>query len=340
MDVAMFNAINDCGAREMEKEAYAQDLSTRELQKLTWDLLENDAKKFKKLSVEQKKNYIRQCLWNYDDFKESFQFSLKKFTNEMIQKFMVIEYSDDDYDSVEEPEEFKCTVKDIYEIITKFAEINSIHCEPYLVDIDTHTIDPSFLAANIMIINITSKNYEAFKLLVKQIEKSPIRHVLFISSTSVYKNTQSWVTESSQSELPESKLFQIEQLFSANNTFNSTILRLSGLIGYQRHPGRFFKQGKLVTSPDAPVNLIHRDDCIAIIKAIIRKCAWGEVFNACADNHPSKKQFYSHARSLLGEEAPSFSDSGESHYKIVSNDKIKQQLNYQFIYPDLMQIPF
>lgn len=124
MDVAMFNAINDCGAREMEKEAYAQDLSTRELQKLTWDLLDNDAKKFKKLSVEQKKNYIRQCLWNYDDFKESFQFSLKKFTNEMIQKFMVIDYSDDDYDSVEEPEEFKCTVKDIYEIITKFAEIN------------------------------------------------------------------------------------------------------------------------------------------------------------------------------------------------------------------------
>jgi hypothetical protein len=37
---------------------------------------------------------------------------------------MVIEYSDDDYDSVEEPEEFTCTVKDIYEIITKFAEIN------------------------------------------------------------------------------------------------------------------------------------------------------------------------------------------------------------------------
>ena len=223
---------------------------------------------------------------------------------------------------------------------TKFAEINSIHCEPYLVDIDTHTIDPSFLISDIVIINITSKNNDAFKSLVKQIEKSPIKYVLFISSTSVYKNTQSWVTESSHSELPESKLFQIEQLFSANNRFDTTILRLSGLIGYQRHPGLFFKQGKLVSSPDAPVNLIHRDDCIAIIKAIIEQCVWGEIFNACADNHPSKKQFYSHARSLLGQEAPSFSDSSESHYKIVSNDKIKQQLNYQFIYPDLMQIPF
>jgi nucleoside-diphosphate-sugar epimerase len=217
---------------------------------------------------------------------------------------------------------------------TKHAQIKSSKCIPYLVDIEQQPIDSDFLSADILIINITSKNYAAFNLLIKEIEKSAIKHVLFISSTSVYKNTQSWVTESSHSELPENKLFQIEQLFSANNRFNTTILRLSGLIGYQRHPGRFFKQGKLVPSPDAPVNLIHRDDCIAIIKAIIEQCVWGEIFNACADNHPSKKQFYSHARSLLGQEAPSFSDSGESHYKIVSNDKIKQQLNYQFIYPD------
>jgi hypothetical protein len=77
-----------------------------------------------------------------------------------------------------------------------------------------------------------------------------------------------------------------------------------------------------------------------MIKTIIDQQAWGEIFNACADTHPSKREFYSYARSLLDLEPPTFSTHNESNYKIVSNDKIKQQLNYQFIYPDLMQIPF
>lgn len=222
----------------------------------------------------------------------------------------------------------------------KFERIIKRHCEPYLVDIDSHIIDPSFLTADILIINITSKNYEAYKSLAKQIEKSSIKHLLFVSSTSVYQNTQSLVTESCHCESSKSTLFQIEQLFTTNNSFKTTVLRLSGLIGYQRHPGHFFNNGKIVPSPDAPVNLIHRDDCIAIIKTIIEQKAWGEIFNACADTHPSKREFYSYARSLLELEPPAFSTQNESNYKIVSNDKIKQQLNYQFIYPDLMQIPF
>ncbi len=223
---------------------------------------------------------------------------------------------------------------------TKFEHIHASNCTPYLVDIDTQPIDTRFLIADVLIINITSKNYDGFKVLAKQIEKSAIRHVLFVSSSSVYKNTQTRVTENDKCESTDSKLFQIEQLFNSNKNFSTTILRLSGLIGYQRHPGHFFSKGKVVSSPDAPVNLIHRDDCIAIIEAIIEQQAWGEIFNACADSHPTKRQFYSYARALLNQEPPIFSTDGENNYKIVSNDKIKQQLNYQFIYPDLMQIPF
>lgn len=150
------------------------------------------------------------------------------------------------------------------------------------------------------------------------------------------------MTEQSNDENADSVLLHIETLFRANPNFRTTILRLSGLVGYSRHPGNFFANGKLVQHADAPVNLIHQDDCIGIIDAIIEQDEWDQVFNGCADTHPTKRIFYSHARALLALPAPSFSaaDTNELEFKIVSNTKVKQQLNYQFIYPDVMTIPF
>jgi hypothetical protein len=47
-----------------------------------------------------------------------------------------------------------------------------------------------------------------------------------------------------------------------------------------------------VQQPYAPVNLIHRDDCIGIINAIIEQNVWAEVFNGCADTHPFKADIH------------------------------------------------
>ncbi len=212
---------------------------------------------------------------------------------------------------------------------------------PYIVDIDNISHDcADFLRSDTLIINITSKTIESYQQLIAQIERSPIKQLIFVSSSSVYNTTNDIVTEDSSNENANSLLFQIETLFRANHHFQTTILRLSGLVGYARHPGNFFANGKRIQHADAPVNLIHRDDCIGIIDAIIQQHKWDEVFNACADTHPTKRHFYSHARALLGLPAPSFADITESEFKIVSNKKVKQLLNYQFIYPDLMTIPF
>jgi len=223
----------------------------------------------------------------------------------------------------------------------KFHAIKNIGADPYSVDIDQLTPDVlTFVTADTLIINITSKNLIGFQDLIKQITLSPIKQVLFISSTSVYQNTNSLVTEADNAEITESALYQIEQAFQQCQHFDTTILRLSGLIGYQRHPGRFFNNTKAVPNPDAPVNLIHRDDCIGLIHAIIKQAAWGEVFNGCVDSHPTKRDFYSHARQLLHLDPPIFADDTQKQYKIVSNVKIKTQLGYQFIHPDIMTISF
>jgi nucleoside-diphosphate-sugar epimerase len=79
--------------------------------------------------------------------------------------------------------------------------------------------------------------------------------------------------------------------------------------------------------------VIHQDDCIAIITAIIRQDAWGEVFNACSDVHPARKDFYTLAAEKAGLALPSFA-SGASNFKIIQSDKLKQRLGYAFKYPD------
>jgi len=223
----------------------------------------------------------------------------------------------------------------------KFPALKHAGTTPFLVDIEQLTDGiADFMQADSLIINITSKCLADFEQLIETIAHSPIKQVLFISSTSVYQNTNTVITEVQGAELTDHPLYQIEQAFQQCPHFDTTILRLSGLVGYQRHPGYFFANGKVVAQPDTPVNLIHRDDCIGIIVSIIEQAAWGEVFNGCADSHPTKRDFYSHARQLLNQAPPLFAQATQSHYKIVSNAKIKTQLGYSFIYPDLMQIPF
>jgi nucleoside-diphosphate-sugar epimerase len=189
-----------------------------------------------------------------------------------------------------------------------------------------------------LIINITSKNIAGFHRLRESINASPVQQVLFISSSSVYQNLSREVTEDEGAENSDSLLFQIENLFRNQAKFETTILRFSGLIGAGRHPGRFFAHGKQVQQASAPVNLIHIADCIGIIDAIIHQAAWNTTFNGCADSHPSKKEFYSHARQLLGMPPPLFAATESPAFKIVSNQKIKQQLQYQLQYPDLMAL--
>ncbi|MEH6452601.1 MAG: dTDP-glucose 4,6-dehydratase, partial [Psychromonas sp.] len=86
------------------------------------------------------------------------------------------------------------------------------------------------------------------------------------------------------------------------------------------------------------VNLIHLDDCLAIILLILRKNIFSEILNACADTHPTKQQFYLFNALALGLVKPQIANEPSAAAKIVSNDKLKALLSYQYNHPDLMQI--
>lgn len=221
------------------------------------------------------------------------------------------------------------------------ADLASIGANPFIVNIDTLTSNVNnFLQSDILIVNITSKNIDGFSNLAARIEASDIRKIIFVSSTSVYENSKRMMTESDTEYYKESPLLEIENLFQHCHGIETTIVRFGGLIGYRRHPGNFLKSKRVVQNPDSPVNLIHRDDCIGIIKKIVEQQVWGETFNCCADTHPGKREFYTRAVSLIGGTLPTFGESNTSAGKIISNHKVKQLLNYEFKHPDLMKLAF
>ena len=227
------------------------------------------------------------------------------------------------------------TVKGSLTSKNKFDKLKSQDIIPFIVNINKSDYDISeFLSSQILVIAIPSKKVNDFKNLIYHIEKSDVKKVIFISSTSIYPNTNQIVIE--ETPIIESPLSNIEFLFKTNTKFNSTIIRFGGLYGYNRKPGYFIKENKKIENPEGYVNLIHRDDCVSIIKLIIKKNIWNEILNACTDSHPKRRIFYKKEMIKVGRKEPIFNEISLNDYKIVSSEKLKTMLNFSFMYSDLL----
>ncbi|GAB3195752.1 nucleoside-diphosphate-sugar epimerase [Pontibacter aydingkolensis] len=224
--------------------------------------------------------------------------------------------------------------------------------EPYLLNLSgenqqIHSIN-QFLEADVLVLNIPpklrsdgGKGYlQQMHTLVKALLESSITRILFVSSTSVYQDLNRIVTEEDISftdELePDNMLLQAERLFQEREDFVTTIVRFGGLVGGDRHPGRFLAGKKHLPNGDAPVNMIHLDDCVAILSRIIEQDKWGQVYNACADSHPLRKDFFPKAAENLGLAPPEFDDMKETRFKLIKSQKMKDDLAYVFLHPDPM----
>lgn len=207
-----------------------------------------------------------------------------------------------------------------------------------------------FFNSEILIINfppirrddIEDFHSKQFKSLIEQINCSSIKKVIFVSSTSVYANENREISEE-DTQTPEKKsgkaLRMVEQMLNAQENFSTTIIRFGGLIGYDRKPGRFLSRMKTTINGSSPINLLHQDDCINIIHHIMEKELWGEIYNACCPEHPTKKEFYAKAALIGGFNLPKFTNSIGS-FKIISPKKLINT-GYSFKYSNPIDaLPF
>ena len=232
----------------------------------------------------------------------------------------------------------------------KIPLIKTAGIEPFIIQLEEKKISDSitdFLAdSQILIIDIppklrgnSSENFVAkIATLIPFIENSTIEKVLFVSSTSVYGENNELVTEATPLN-PDSEggrqLVIVESLLQKNSHFETTILRFGGLIGEDRNPVRFLSGRENIENPDAPINLIHQEDCIGIIEKIIELDSWNKTFNAVAPFHPTRKEYYTQKAADLNLALPKFVPSNTMAGKTILSDTLKNSLQYSFIKPTL-----
>jgi nucleoside-diphosphate-sugar epimerase len=175
-----------------------------------------------------------------------------------------------------------------------------------------------------------------FNKLCKQIAHKEAR-IIFTSSTGIYPD-EDVIWE--ERHLIEPKTPRQRTLLSAEELIKKhfedyVILRFGGLIGPNRHPVKTLSGKKNLSSPNAPVNLIHQNDCLQIIATAISLNSFQGVYNCVSDEHPTRLDYYTEMAKRHQLPAPEFEDTDdEKQGKVVSNRKIKKDLNYEFLYPN------
>ncbi|AXG71759.1 pyrroline-5-carboxylate reductase [Kordia sp. SMS9] len=229
----------------------------------------------------------------------------------------------------------------------KVATLQEAGIQPYVFTLGTTndaTLFADFLAnSDVVVINFPPKRVadivnmyqEQIRAILPFIKAE--QKVVFVSSTSVYQNTNDWVSEELENH-PEKEsgkaVFAAENLLRSTLQNRLTILRFAGLFGYDRVPGRFLANKKELSNGNAPVNMIHQDDCIGLIMTVIKRKAWGEIINGCSDVHPLRKRFYVLAAKKLGLTPPEFKKEDSVSFKKVSNIKSKMLLHYTYKRPN------
>lgn len=169
--------------------------------------------------------------------------------------------------------------------------------------------------------------------LMEQIEVSPVQHLIFIGSTSVFEDREDMPLyteddEPNSTQTISKQLIAVEKLISSKNV-KTSIVRFGGLFGPGRHPVNYLAGRKDIKDPGAPVNLIHQDNCIELIKAIVELGLVG-VFHGIHPEHPLKAEYYRAIAAQKNLALPEFNHSLPSKGKIIRSIRVKEEIGMEF----------
>ncbi|MFD2582091.1 SDR family oxidoreductase [Pedobacter vanadiisoli] len=223
----------------------------------------------------------------------------------------------------------------------KLAILQAENIQPFLVNFTAEAIeaDPAFFETDTLFICIPPKrnsieliDYPSKISSILTSAKDKSKHVVLISSTSVYADENKTVNEASNPN-PDTDSGRVvlaaEVLFKELFPENCTVIRFAGLIGPDRNPGRFFAGKNNIPNGLAPVNLIHQTDAVGVAVKLLEKQAFGRTYNACSPNHPAKMEFYTNAAKTTGLAEPDFI-AEKKDWKIVESLNVPEFLGYEF----------
>lgn len=218
-----------------------------------------------------------------------------------------------------------------------------LQLSPTLSSTDS-TLNQLFSEAETLVLNVPPRAKQGIPYLdllrpvAAAVVNSSIRQILFVSSTGVYPDANRTMTEADAvaSADAASEMLQAEALFQNLPGISTTVIRMAGLMGPGRPPGRFLAGRQQLPQGTAPVNLIHLDDCVGVLHTLIENPLPAQIFNACAAQHPLRQDFYPVAAQTLGLEPPTFAPEAKPGGKTISSSKLRVATSYQFRHDDVV----
>ena len=210
---------------------------------------------------------------------------------------------------------------------------------PFLIDTERGDFDEAFFDCEMLIISIPPKinsDQLPYPVKIKNIataaQNSGVQQIILISSTGIYQDGNFIVDETFKPQPNTASgvaLKEAETILLANAAFTTTIIRFAGLIGPERNLAKHFAGKADITNGNAPINLIHLDDCIGLTKTIINKKAFGQIYHGVTPSHPTRKEFYSKLCITSGF-APAIFEDELLAWKQVDSKNVPKILAYEF----------
>lgn len=200
--------------------------------------------------------------------------------------------------------------------------------------------------SEILVVNIPPKtrsgngafHLEQLKYLRSLIDNSPVKKVIFVSSTGIYPEVVSREKYDENFELNlentgNETLFRAEQRMEEDRKYQLSVVRFGGLLGEDRIPGKYFSSKENVAG-HTRVNFVHRADAVKMLAWIVEKELWNQVFNGVAPIHPLRREVYAKNAAQLGIDPPaSYQNEPAGNDRLISSAKLLKT-GFEFEFPD------
>ncbi|WP_430614555.1 SDR family oxidoreductase [Flavobacterium sp. JP2137] len=225
---------------------------------------------------------------------------------------------------------------------SKLSLLEESGIDAYLIDLEAAVLDENtlgdFLAdCHSLIIAIPPRFKTAALSYDRQLERllpplrsQGVKRIFFMSSTSVYDCQSDWITEHTPTltnSASARQLLRAEQLFRAETDWETTVLRLGGLFGPERHPVTFLCRKAAFENPDLPVNMVHLNDVVKHVSQLLlqRQSQRVVVYNVVAPYRQTRAAFYGEAARARGLQLPAATDTDWTLLKRVCGEALAKQ---------------
>ena len=211
------------------------------------------------------------------------------------------------------------------------------------------SVEPRLFKQNVLIIAIPpqlKKGRLDYPLKIQQLvhlaELGKTQHIILLNSTAIYNGLAGRVDETSELDVTAEKVGSLLAAEQAVKKFSKRvhILRLAGLVGPNRHPGKFLQAKRIFENASAAVNLVHQTDVVNILEKLIQldsAQSKQNIYNVVSHTDSNRQRYYQVAAQALSLPVPKFAiEQQQNEGKKIIGATLRRELSYDYVHDDLL----